>query len=449
MNKLLIFICFSIASTALHAQTNADSTENWSTHFQLTSVYQSHNGFHAKYSGPNSLDTAHQEATSLTTTIFIGRKLWKGAACYFNPEMTGGTGLNKTTGIAGFPNGEIYRVGNPQPTLFIARYYFEQTIPIGNTGYESVNSDENQLAGKIPSSKLTFRIGKFCISDFFDGNGYSHDARSQFLNWSLMDHGSWDFPADTRGYTEGFSVALVKPKWAIRMAAVRVPLIANGLSMDWNLIKANSETLEFERTLNINGHPGVIRGTGFITFSKAPYYKDAIAALKSGDSSEIKYYVGVLSGTVESNKYGGVKYGFGLNAEQEIANGIGLFARVNWSDGHAGTWAFTEIDHSAHAGINLDGKLWKRPNDNFGMAAVINGLSSLHQQYLKDGGIGFIIGDGNLNYGHEFIYETYYKAQLNKFLALSVDYQFILDPGYNKDRKGPISVPGVRVHIEI
>jgi len=426
-----------------------DSAEKWSAHFQLTAVYQSHQAFHPKYSGPNSLDTAHEEAYSLTTTLFLGRKLWKGAALYFNPEMTGGMGLSKTTGIAGFPNGEIYRVGNPKPTLFIARAYYEQTFPLRNTEYDFVKGDQNQLAERMPTSRFTFRIGKFCISDFFDENRYNHDARSQFLNWSLMAHGSWDFPADTRGYTKGIEMELVEPRWALRMAAVQVPLIANGLPMDWHLLKAHSETLEYERKWDIHQHPGVLRATGFITFSKAPYYKDAINAIKNPDSTKSNLLMAVLSGNAEWNTYGGIKYGFGINGEQELANGVGVFARVNWSDGHSGDWAFTEIDQSVHAGLNLEGKLWHRPSDNFGMAAVINGLSKLHRDYLAAGGLGFIIGDGALNYGHEFIYEAYYKAHLNSFLALSLDYQFILNPGYNKDRKGPIHIPGARVHVDL
>lgn len=427
----------------------SDSSSKWSSHFQLTTVYQSHNAFHAKYSGPNSLDTAHEEAMSLTTTLFLGRKLWKGASIYFNPEISGGSGLSKSTGVAGFPNGEIYRVGNPKPTLFIARAYLEQTIPLGQTDYELQPDDQNQLAGRIPSSRFTFRVGKFCISDFFDDNTYNHDARSQFLNWSLMAHGSWDFPADTRGYTKGIEMELVKPKWALRFAAVQVPRIANGLPMDWHLLKANSETLEFERKWRVHDHPGVLRATGFITFSKAPAYKDAIEAIYVKDTARSTHLVDVLSGNAEGNTYGGVKYGFGLNAEQEIAGGVGVFARMNWSDGHSGDWAFTEIDHSLQAGLNLNGKRWKRPDDNFAIAGVINGLSSAHRDYLKAGGIGFIIGDGALNYGHECIVEAYYRARLNSFLYLSVDYQLILNPGYNRDRKGPVSIPGVRVHVEI
>ena len=449
MNKkyslfVLIVFTFCLSYRSSFSQPKIDTTAHWTTHFQSTVVYQHQSAFKANYSGPNSLDTLANEAYSQTSTLFIGRKLWKGASLYFNPEISGGQGISNVLGLAGAANGEIYRVGNPKPTLFVARAFLQQNISLRNTDYESQKDDLNQLADKIPTSRITISIGKFCMSDFFDDNNYNHDARSQFLNWSLMAHGSWDFPADLRGYTTGFVVELIKPKWVIRLSAVRVPRKANGLQMDWNIVKGNSETLEYERKWFIHNLPGVLRATTYVTFSKAPIYKKAIYELQNGDSTRYK----IINGSAEWNTYEGVKYGFGLNAEQEISNGVGVFARLNWSDGHSGDWAFTEIDRNLQLGLNLNGKLWNRPDDVFGVATAINGLSPDHRAYFKAGGIGFIIGDGNINYGTENIIEAFYKANITKFLAISLDYQYITNPGYNKDRSGPIHIPGVRVHVQ-
>ena len=323
----LTIVCCTFQKALPQVPVIPDSSRNWTVHFQLSTVYQSHNAFSPKYSGPNSLDTAHEEALSLTTTLFLGRRLWKGAAVYFNPEVTGGTAFSKTTGIAGFPNGEIYRIGNPKPTLFIARAYLEQVIPLNDSGVDMMGDDKNQLRGMQPASRIVLRVGKFCISDFFDNNSYNHDARSQFLNWSLMSSGSWDFPADTRGYTGGIVAELIKPSWAVRFAAVQVPRIANGLPMDWNLLKGHSETLEFEQKWHVQHHPGAIRATGFITFSRAPFYTDAIKAMRE-DSVKSAYLIAVLSGNQEAAAYGGAKYGFGISAEQEVARGVGVFAKI-------------------------------------------------------------------------------------------------------------------------
>jgi len=448
MKKMIISIMMLHTAIIIFSQdlqtVNKGEISNWTTHFQTTVIYQHQSAFRAKYSGQNSLDTTANEAYSQTATLFIGRRLWKNAVFYFNPEITGGDGISHVTGLAGAPNGEIYRVGNPKPTAFVARGYLQQIIPIGNTAYHEVEDGENQLSRMQPHSYISLIMGKFCVSDFFDDNLYSHDARSQFLNWAIMASGAWDFMADTRGYTTGIAAAIHRPNWTLGFASVRVPRLANGLEMDWNIAKANSETLEYEQKWSIHHRPGTIRATGYITFSKAPVYTKATQDLLKGDST--RYFV--LMGEKEWNTYEGVKYGFGINLDQEIANGIGVFSRISWSDGHSGTWAFTEIDRNLQIGYSLDGKLWNRPADVFGMCAAVNGLSSEHRAYLKAGGMGFIIGDGNLNYGTEKILEAYYRAKLNNFLFVSVDYQFITNPGYNKDRKGPIYVPGVRVHVE-
>lgn len=442
--SLLIIFAFTSFYIPGFSQTKIDSTANWTTHFQTTFVYQHQSSFKAKYSGPNSLDTLANEAYSQTSTLFMGRRLWKGATLYFNPEVSGGLGISNVLGLAGAANGEIYRVGNPKPTLFVARAFIQQHISLKNTEYEYQKDDLNQLADKIPTSRITISMGKFCISDFFDDNNYNHDARSQFLNWSLMAHGSWDFPADLRGYTTGIVVELIKPKWEVRFSAVRVPRKANGLQMDWNISKGNSETLEYQRKWFFHNHPGVLRATTYLTFSKAPIYIKAIKELQSGDSTRYK----VINGSTEWDTYEGVKYGFAINVEQELSDGVAIFTRLNWSDGHSGDWAFTEIDRNLQLGIYLKGKLWNRSDDAFGFATAINGLSPDHRAYLKAGGIGFIIGDGNLNYGTENIFEAFYRAKITKFLAISLDYQYITNPGYNKDRSGPIHIPGVRLHVE-
>jgi carbohydrate-selective porin OprB len=303
----------------------------------------------------------------------------------------------------------------------------------------------NQVAGKIPSSRIAISAGKFSISDFYDKNSYSHDPRAQFFNWSLMSNGAWDYPADTRGYTSGVVVELFQPKWAIRLSTVAVPVIANHSQMEYVPGKAHSETAELEWKTNINSRPGVIRLLFSYTASRAPSYEEGLVALKTRDTSLLK----VISGNAEGSSYGGKKTGIYLNMEQEIADGIGVFARAGADDGKGATWAFTEIDQTIHAGLSFKGMRWKRKDDVLGIAGVVNGISSEHQAFLKAGGYGFIIGDGNLNYGHEAILETFYNARLFDNIWLTFDYQFVHNPAYNKDRMGPVHVFGIRGHVEL
>ncbi len=439
----IVFIAF-IQSVVAQNNSHTAGKTIWTNHFQFTTVVQSHAGFKSLYSGKNSLaDSVEIAATTATATLFLGHKLWKGAAVYFNPELSGGRGLSSAVGVAGALNGESYRVGATSPAIFVARGYLQQHIALGNTAYENVEEDVNQVADKIPVNRITISGGKFAIGDFFDNNKYSHDPRAQFLNWSLMGNGAWDYPANTRGYTMGLVVALIKPTWAIRISSVAVPRIANAPKMEYKISKAHSETFELGRKLNINKRKGVVLLLISNTLSKAPSYRDGLKAIANNSS----FLLNVIAGKQEGIIYDGKKFGTGYSFEQELTDEIGLVSRAGWNDGKHATWAFTEIDQSFSLGLSVRGSKWKRPEDVCGLATVINGISNDHKDFLKAGGYGFIIGDGRLNYSHETVIETYYNAHLSKYFWVTVDYQFVKNPAYNKDR-GPVHVFGVRGHIQ-
>lgn len=435
-------ICLLIPSIAC-AQAPDSLPSPWSWHFQSTIIAQKHSGFRSPYKGNNSLaDTVEPIATSLSATLFTGRRLWKGASLYVNPEVTGGKGLSFTTGVAGALNGETYRVGHVEPQVYIARAYLEQQIPVGNSTPEWQEDDINQTAGYLPSNRITISIGKFALSDFFDDNSYAKDPRTQFFNWSIWANGAWDYPANTRGYTYGLVVGWYKPGWALKFSSVAVPRIANYSSLEYRFSKAHSETLELEHNFKLGNNPGSVRLVVSGTLSRAPSYADGLKALATGSA----FIPAVIAGDTANDKFGGRKTAIGLNLEQSISPSAGVFARAGWNDGKYASWAFTEIDRTVSAGMLIKGKSWSRPEDSWGIASSINGLSSPHRQYLAAGGYGFIIGDGALNYGHEAIIETFYNAVLNSFCHLSADYQFVHAPGYNKDR-GPVHVFALRVHF--
>ncbi|OIR01314.1 carbohydrate-selective porin, OprB family [mine drainage metagenome] len=444
--SIVCLFTFGYSITNLSAQSNSNNKEsNWTNHFQLTVISQSHSGFKSNYTGNNSLaDTVEVGATSVTSTIFLGRKLWKGAAIYFNPEIAGGKGLNCALGVAGALNGETYRVGNPEPRVFIARGYLQQFIPLKRCSYVKVDDDLNQVKDLIPDKRIVISAGKFAISDFYDNNAYSHDPRTQFLNWSIMANGAWDYPANTRGYTFGAVIELIHPFWAIRFSSVAVPTIANASTMEYRISKARSETIEFEKSIKIHNHPGSYKFIISNTFSKAPSYQEGLQAICNKDS----FLLNVIAGKQENNKYGGRKFGLAFNAEQELSKEIGFFSRVGWNDGKYASWAFTEIDRTVNLGVSVKGNKWNRPNDVLGVAAVINGISNEHRAFLKAGGYGFIIGDGNLKYANECIFEIFYNTQLSKIFWLTLDYQFVKNTAYNKDRNGPVNVFGIRGHIK-
>jgi hypothetical protein len=445
LKTVLLFSCLPVQFCFAQSDpaTKIDSSP-WTMHFQTTVIAQVHPAFRSRYSGTNSLaDTAEPIATSTTATLFLGRRLWKGAALYFNPEVSGGQGLSFAKGVAGALNGETYRVGNVAPQVFIARTYFQQNFALGHQSFDDIDDDFNQIKDRLPSRRLAINIGKFSASDFFDDNAYSHDPRTQFLNWSLMGNGAWDYPANTRGYTMGFVAELYQPGLVIRFSSVAVPRIANSPKMEYNISKAHSETLEFEKKTNWMNRPGRIHLLFTNTYSRAPSYENGIQALATNDS----FTQEVIAGQSENNRFGGKKAGIGLSIEQEMNSSLGLFSRLGWNDGRYVSWAFTEIDRTFTFGSALKGAGWKRPGDIVGLAVALNGISAGHREYLQKGGYGFIIGDGQLNYGVEGILETYYNAHLSNFFWFTFDYQFVLNPGYNRDR-GPVNVFALRGHIE-
>jgi high affinity Mn2+ porin len=322
------------------------------------------------------------------------------------------------------------------PKIYLARLFIQQLFPLAaKTKY--VEADVNQLAGYLPEKYINVSFGKIALSDYFDDNSYSHDPRTQFMSWALMANGAWDYPANTRGYTDALVVEYVTPKNELRYSMALVPTEANGNTLDYKIGKANSSTLEYTRNYIVNSKAGAVRFLAYCTFARMGNYDESIAISP------------VDPDITATRQYGRSKYGFGINAEQAMSNTTGVFFKTSWNDGNNETWAFTEIDPTASVGIVTKGTNWKRADDQVGLAYVVSGLSTPHKNYLKAGGEGFLLGDGALNYGPEQLAELYYSAALiKKSLFLSGAYQFILHPGYNKDR-GPVHVFSVRVHMEI
>lgn len=432
---LALFTGVFLGSALVQAQ---DSThlQRFNLHFQQTVIGQYHPPIHAPYSGDNSLTAGKETDASVTATLFAGLRLWKGAEVYVNPELAGGAGFSSTLGIAGFPNGETFRVGSTEPKIYIARAYLQQTFGFG-TEKTYVKEDVNQLDENRPVHYLTITAGKFGLADFFDNNTYSHDPRTQFMNWSLMSNAAWDYPANTRGYVWGAVAEYGFPGWVFRGAATMLTTTANGSIWDEKINKAFAFTVEGERNYSLVGQPGTVRLLGFYNQTQMGDYRQAIAQNPAAPDIE------------STQAYGRHKIGFGINAEQALSPTLGLFAKASYNDGHSETWAFTEIDRSISAGVSLKGDNWKRKNDVLGIAAVVNGISAPHRDYLAAGGYGFMIGDGRLNYASEYIGEIYYSiAAYKDWLSLSPGYQFIGNPAYNKDR-GPVNVFSLRAHISI
>jgi len=408
------------------------SPDDWSIHGQGTFVGQGRLAIRSPYQGANSLQPQGEFQETITVTLFVGRRLWQGAELFAAPEVTQGQGLSQTVGIAAFPNGEATRASTIVPEISLSRLFLRQTINLGGEE-ESVLADPLHLAGTRQSTHLIFTLGKLAAPDIFDENRYSHDARTQFLNWALMENGAWDYPADTKGYTIGSVLELESGPFSLRYGGFMEPKEANGPNLDWTLKDAWGHTAELEARYLVGGRLGVARLLGYVNRSNAGSY---VAALGQNPTAP----------DITLTRSPREKYGAGLSVDQDLTDDLGVFARLGWNDGHSETWAFTEIDRTVSLGLSLKGTAWSRPEDTFGVAAVGSRLSAPHKHYLAAGGLGFIIGDGALNYSPEIVLETYYQAKL-KWVFFTVDYQYVTNPAFNRDR-GPVSIFGLRVHWE-
>jgi high affinity Mn2+ porin len=418
------------------ASTPADP-QKWNLYWQATSIGQYHPAFPALYSGTLSLLNRPEAEVSLTSTIFLGLRLWRNTQLYYDPEIAGGRGFSGTNGIANFPNGEMPRVFTAAPKPYVARLYITQDFGFGEA-QENVESEENQLGGTRPATRYSVTVGRFTVTDFFDYNRYSHDPRKQFMGWAIMYNGAWDYPADTRGYTWGWVHEFHTPRWSVRYGSAAMPRVANGQRFDRQIFRNRSDDFEGELDYKPHGHAGAVRFLNYFNHANAGTYAEAI---RLGDETHTAPQV------TATRKPGTLKYGFGISADQEITNDIGMFGRWGWNDGHTESFAFTAMDRLYEAGVSVTGTRWKRPHDVAATAVTAAGLAPIHAQYLARGGYDFLIGDGALRYGHEVISETYYSAQVFTGFFMTVDLQHINNPAYNRDR-GPVWAASLRLHLE-
>jgi high affinity Mn2+ porin len=408
---------------------------------QANFISQYHPGFHSPYSGKNSLSAEAQDATSRVLTLFTGLRLTSTSELICDVQETGGNGLGVALGVAGFPNLDVVRNPTLSKAPYIARLMWHQIIPLGHGSTPSDRSPFS-LFSVLPERRIEIRFGKFSMVDFFDLNSYGTDSNFQFMNWTVDNAGTFDYAADTRGFTFGAMAEYHHNRHVIvRFAEALMPKVANGIHLDADLSRARAENLEFElRGKVVRRQPdAVLRLLTFVNHANMGDYQTAIDNFLAGLTPIPEITAHPLQTTV--------KYGFGVNFEQPLNDWIGVFGRWGWNEGEHESYAYTEVDATDEIGLGASGKKWGRRFDRAGMAIVTNGISRDHQEYLALGGDGFLLGDGRLNYGRENIVETYYTMHLWRGFYPSFDFQYIDHPGYNRDR-GPVFVPSLRLHLE-
>ena len=407
---------------------------------QANFISQWHPAFHSPYEGKNSLSPEAQDATSRVLTLFTGWRATNSTEFLCDVQETGGAGLGQALGVAGFSNLDVVRNPSLSKAPYVARLMWHQIIPLGGNKVISERSPFS-LFRELPEHRLEVRFGKFSLVDFFDVNAYGTDSNFQFMNWVVDNSGSYDYAADTRGFTYAAMLEYHDRNFVIRYAEALMPEVANGIHLDADISRARAENIEFELHGRVFGtQPGVLRLLSFINHANMGDYRTQInewLANPTTPNPEITAHP--LQTTI--------KYGFGVNFEQPLNNWLGVFGRWGWNEGQHESYAYTEADQTWQVGVGGNGSRWGRRADRLGLVFVSDGISHDHALYLADGGLGFLLGDGKLNYGRENIVETYYTLHLWKGVFPSADLQYIDNPGYNRDR-GPVPVASLRLHLE-
>jgi high affinity Mn2+ porin len=406
---------------------------------QANFITQWHPAFHSPYLGPNSLTPQAQDATSRVLTLLAGVQASSTTEFLLDVQETGGHGIGEALGLAGFTNLDVVRNPTLSKAPYVARLMWHQIIPLGGEK-SAAERTPLSLFTQLPVRRLEIRFGKFSLVDFFDLNTYGTDSNFQFMNWTLDNNGAYDYAADTRGYTYAAMVEYDDRHWAARFAEALMPKVANGINLDADLGRARSENVEFELHHSfLPRREAVVRLLGYANHANMGVYSVAVANFLAGETPKPDITAHPLQTTT--------KYGFGVNVEQPLTDWLGLFARWGWNEGQHESYAYTEVDETEQVGAGAQGAKWKRKLDRAGLAFISNGISRDHQEYLALGGLGFLLGDGKLNYGRENIVEAYYTLHVWRGIFTSLDVQYVDHPGYNRDR-GPVFAPALRLHVE-
>jgi high affinity Mn2+ porin len=408
-------------------------SDRWEIHGQTTYLPQGYPRFRALYTGTNSLTPAPQAQATWSNSLYLNARLWEGGEVYYNPELLQGFGLNDTVGAGGFPSGEAQKSNFPYPHYNTSRLFLRQTFGFGGE-QEELASGPGQLAGKVDVSRLTVQAGKFAVMDVFDGNSYAKDTRKDFMNWSMWAPGAFDYSADKVGLTYGATAELNQKQWALRSGYFLMQSVSNANNFDTKVFERGTYALELETRFSLFSQPGKLRTIAWLNSAFSGSYRETL----NNPAFNLD---------IAQTRTGRIKYGYVVSLEQALTDEVGVFGRWSWNDGKTEIMAFTDIDASLSLGASIKGTRWGRPDDVVGIGGAINALSRDHRDFIAAGGLGVLIGDGQLNYRRERILESYYAFALNKQLTLTGDYQLITNPAYNADR-GPVHVFSGRLHGE-
>ena len=444
IRAMAVFLFF-LSNGALYAgDDDAGQKPTWLPQLlgaQFTAIYQNAPGFHSPYTGQDSFVFDHsfkQEATQ-TYGIYLGSQVTKSFQLYADFEMFRGAGPSKGLGLGGYVNGDVIRAGSADlgSSPYLARLYARYIIPLSGALGESLLRGMDQLPGSEPADRIEIKGGKLAALGRFRPEPLREQPEDAVPQLRLPLQPCLGLRLRHEGLLHRRLRRAGPPSLETNLR--QLPDADDGQRLQPRQRNLQGAGRQYRAHLAPPPTGTVIRLLAFRNEGRMGDYRDAMAIGAATDS---------VPDVHADEQPGRVKYGFGVNIEQPLANEgeTGLFARLGWANGANSTWCYAEVDRTASIGLQVSGSNWGRSDDRFGIAAAADGLTGSHRHYLAEGGIGMVIGDGALNYGLEEVFEAYYRIQLCRFVQLSPDFQYIENPGYNRDR-GPVKVYGMRLRV--
>jgi high affinity Mn2+ porin len=432
-----LVLSFYLNTIKLSAESDVETVNlspQLSFHSQITVTEQGHPAF-ASLIPPGTQSMTNRTAQNETTdlTLFLGIKI-SDIEIYFNPEIDQGFGLSNSLGLAGYSNGEAFKVGQYSPYYKTQRLFARYSVDLEGDPITLLDNP-NQLAGIHSENNVIITFGKFSVVDIFDTNSYAHDPKSDFLNWSINDMGAFDYAADSWGYSYGLAIELNQNDWSFRNGLFNMSRKPNSKYLTRGLGQFQIVS-EYEKRGDILSHPFKIKTLLFLTSAKIGSY----------DSASYFSEISQSKPDISLFRHHDFRYGGGLNFEQDLFSQAGFFMRASINDGHTEAYDFTDINQSLSSGFVIKGFLWRRSEDSLNIGGVINAISTQARKYFAQGGLGLLIGDDQLpSYAPEKILEVSYKYSFIPPLNLTLDYQHAINPAYNSVR-GPINIFAARLH---
>ena len=250
--------------------------------------------------------------------------------------------------------------------------------------------------------------------------------------------GAFDYAANAWGYTYGAAAQWYQGPWTFSAGAFDLSQIPNGEKLDMRFGQQMQYVAQIERRYR---DLGPARGDPRALFPLTWHARQLWRCAGPGGTNRRRSQHRQCAGRAQQ---GWVRH------EHPAADYacLGVFARASANNGGVEADEYTDISQSVSAGLSLAGNGWGRPNDTFGLAGAVNTISHEAKEYFAAGGLGVLIGDGQLpEAGPEQILETYYSVPVGRYVHVTTDYQLINNPGYNRQR-GPVSVFMLRLHAQ-